>query len=299
MTSIAASAANRFACEAASVLRCPWSISTADCHTSRRAASIFVAMSAIMNATAWCMAIGTPNWTRSFEYSLANSNAARAIPTASAETPGRVRSSVIIASLKPWFSSPSRLPAGTSTSSNEISAVSEARWPSLSSFLSTVTPSASRGTTNALIPRWPASGSVFAYTVYHDAWLPLVMKHLEPEITHLSPCLTARVFIPPTSEPASGSVRQNEASFGSSVSIVRYFFFTSSEPPRMTGVAARPLAISEVPIPEHPQPISSSIRHPDRRPRPGPPYSSGNSVFIRPTSQAFSTISCGHVASRS
>ena len=42
------------------------------------------------------------------------------------------------------------------------------------------------------------------------------MKHLEPLMTYLSPFLTARVFIPETSEPASGSVRQKEASFGSS-----------------------------------------------------------------------------------
>ncbi len=119
-------------------------------------------MSAIMNATAWCMAIGTPNWTRSFEYSEANSKAARAIPTAIAETAGRVRSRVVIASLKPWFSSPSMFSAGTSTSSKEIVAVFEARWPSLSSFLSTVTPSASRSTTKAVMPRWPASGSVLA-----------------------------------------------------------------------------------------------------------------------------------------
>ena len=40
-------------------------------------------------------------------------------------------------------------------------AVFEARWPILSSFLSTVTP-ASRGTTNAEMPRWPASLSVLA-----------------------------------------------------------------------------------------------------------------------------------------
>ena len=39
------------------------------------------------------------------------------------------------------------------------------------------------------------------------------------------------VFIPETSEPASGSVRQKEASFGSSVSIPRYSFLISSEPP--------------------------------------------------------------------
>ena len=40
------------------------------------------------------------------------------------------------------------------------------------------------------------------------------MKHLEPLMTYLSPFFTARVFIPLTSEPASGSVRQKEASFG-------------------------------------------------------------------------------------
>ncbi len=84
------------------------------------------------------------------------------MPTAIAATPGRVRSSVIIASLKPLFSSPIRFSAGISTSLNEIIAVSEARCPSLSSFLSTVTPSSSRGTTKAEMPRWPASLSVFA-----------------------------------------------------------------------------------------------------------------------------------------
>ena len=72
------------------------------------------------------------------------------------------------------------------------------------------------------------------------------------------------VFIPETSEPASGSVRQKEASFGSSVSIPRYFFLVSSEPPSVIGAEARPLAISEVPMPEQPQPISSSIRQPER-----------------------------------
>ena len=144
------------------MLRFPWSSSTADFQVSRRPASTFVAMSAIMKATAWCMAIGTPNWTRSFEYSEANSNAARAIPTASARDAGRVRSSVVIASLKPWFSSPSRFSAGTSTSLKVIVAVFEARCPSLSSFLSTVTVSSLRSTTNAEIPRWPASWSVFA-----------------------------------------------------------------------------------------------------------------------------------------
>ena len=32
----------------------------------------------------------------------------------------------------------------------------------------------------------------------------------------------------------------------------------------LTGAAARPLAIRQVPMPEQPQPISSSIRQPER-----------------------------------
>ena len=40
-------------------------------------------------------------------------------------------------------------------------AVFEARWPILSSCLSTITP-ASRGTMKQEMPRWPASLSVFA-----------------------------------------------------------------------------------------------------------------------------------------
>src|SRR3954468_24275665 len=97
------------------------------------------------------------------------------------------------------------------------------------------------------------------------------MKHLEPLMTYLSPIFTALVFMPETSEPASGSVRQNDASFGSSVSIPRYFFLSSSEAATWSGADARPLQLSEVPTPEQPQPISSSMRQPVRKSRPGPP----------------------------
>ncbi len=51
---------------------------------------------------------------------------------------------------------------------NVIVAVFDARWPILSSFLSTVTVS-SLGTTNAEMPRLPASGSVLAKTVNQSA----------------------------------------------------------------------------------------------------------------------------------
>src|SRR3954453_12165761 len=125
------------------------------------------------------------------------------------------------------------------------------------------------------------------------------MKHFEPFRTYLSPWRTAVVRMPETSEPASGSVRQNEASFGASVSIPRYFCLVSSEPPSTIGAVARPLHISDVPMPLPPQPISSSMRQPVRKSRPGPPYSSGMWVFMRPTSHAFSRTSWGHVPSLS
>src|SRR6202011_66553 len=98
------------------------------------------------------------------------------------------------------------------------------------------------------------------------------MKHLEPLITYFSPSRTAVVRIPDTSEPASGSVRQNEANSGASVSRPRDSFLSSSEPALMTGVEARPLQPIEVWMPEQPQDSSSSITQPSRKPAPGPPY---------------------------
>src|SRR3954466_15451657 len=97
------------------------------------------------------------------------------------------------------------------------------------------------------------------------------MKHLEPLMTHWLPFFTALVFMPDTSEPASGSVRQNDASFGSSVSIPRYFFLSSSDAATWSGAEASPLQLREVPTPEQPQPIPSSISAPVRKSRPGPP----------------------------
>src|SRR3954469_6590489 len=117
------------------------------------------------------------------------------------------------------------------------------------------------------------------------------MKHFEPLRTYLSPCLTARVRMPDTSEPASGSVRQNDASLGDSMSSPKYSPLTSSEPPSTTGAAARPLAPSDVVMPEQPQESSSSMRQPSRNDSPGPPNSSGTWVFMSPTSWALSMMS--------
>ena len=88
------------------------------------------------------------------------------------------------------------------------------------------------------------------------------MNTFEPLMTYLSPLRTAVVRIADTSEPASGSVRQNEASFGSSVSIPRYSALIFSEPPSSTGIAASSFVPSVVPIAAHPQASSSPIRTP-------------------------------------
>ena len=101
MISIAESAAKRFACEDCSVARWPWSISQPACQQRSRAASIFVAMSAIRKLIPWFIAIGWPKAMRSFEYAHACSNAACATPTAPTAVPGRVKSSTVIAILKP------------------------------------------------------------------------------------------------------------------------------------------------------------------------------------------------------
>ena len=54
-----------------------------------RAASIWVAMSASRNATAWCSKIGTSKATLSLAYFTAASSAARAMPTDCAAMPIR------------------------------------------------------------------------------------------------------------------------------------------------------------------------------------------------------------------
>src|SRR5918998_2599994 len=123
------------------------------------------------------------------------------------------------------------------------------------------------------------------------------MKHLEPLMTYLSPLRTALVRMPDTSEPASGSVRQNDASVKSSTSVERYFFLSSSEPARASGAEARPLALREVVMPEQPHESSSSMTQPSRYEPPGPPNSSPTCVFISPTSQALRSTSSGHVPS--
>lgn len=63
----------------------------------------------------------------------------------------------------------------------------------------------------------------------------MVIQRFTPLRTQKSPSRTARVFMPAASEPASGSERQYENMPSPLASGVMYFFFSSSEPERMTG----------------------------------------------------------------
>ena len=79
--------------------------------------------------------------------------------------PGRERSRIRIAILKPSPSSPSRFAAGMRQSLKKTSPVVEPLMPIFGSMRPTSKPGASASTTNAEMPEWPASGSVFANTM--------------------------------------------------------------------------------------------------------------------------------------
>ena len=119
------------------------------------------------------------------------------------------------------------------------------------------------------------------------------MNVFDPLRTYSSPRRSAVVFSFATSEPASGSERPNEHRIGDSRSGGSHFAFCSSVPATSTGVAPRPFAPIEVPMPEQPQLSSSPTSMPSNEFSPGPPYSSGMCRFMSPTSCAFATTSTG------
>src|SRR3972149_4907498 len=113
--STAALAANSFAMLASFVCLRPWSVRRAARSARSLAASMSVAMSAIIQRIAWRSAIGRPNCTRVRAYSTAASREACAIPTACAAMLIRPQSKVSIAIRKPSPRRPSMFPAGNLT----------------------------------------------------------------------------------------------------------------------------------------------------------------------------------------
>jgi hypothetical protein len=102
--------------------------------------------------------------------------------------------------------------------------------------------------------------------------------------------------MPATSEPASGSDRQNETSLKSLVQAPSQRFFWSSLPPITIGIRPRSLHMIEVVMPAQPQASSSTARHESSTDSPTPPYASGMQVETSPSSQAFAMIARGNSA---
>ena len=102
--------------------------------------------------------------------------------------------------------------------------------PSFCRRFSRITPGESIGTRNSVKPSYPASGSVLVTSTIAWARWPLVMNVLEPLITYSSPSLTARVLIPATSEPASGSVMPRHRIFLPAIAGTAHSCFCSSVP---------------------------------------------------------------------
>src|SRR5947207_1689090 len=98
----------------------------------------------------------------------------------------------------------------------------------MSSFFWTCTPGRSRGTMKHETPLWPFDLSVCAKTTNQLATPPLVIHCLVPFKTYLSPFFTATDFMPRTSEPAPGSLRQYAAQEHSSTSRPKNSFFCAS-----------------------------------------------------------------------
>ncbi len=222
--------------------------------------------------------MGFLNWIRCIAYERARSSAPCEIPTACAATPGRVRSSVIIANLKPSPSRPSRFSAGTSQSVKISSAVCDPLMPIFSSMRPTEKPGKSFSTMKALIPRVPTFGSVIAKMELTCASPPFVMKRFDPLRIYLSLLRTANVCIAAASEPEPASVRPKAASHSPLASGGKYLLFCCSLPTSIIGsdpscwtarirlVVAQYRANSSIAIT-----TANSLD-------PIPPYSSGNSI---------------------
>jgi len=117
------------------------------------AASMRVAMSAILNWMAWKSDMGLPNCTRSLEYFTDSSRQHLAMPRAWEAMPMRPESSVVSICRNPLPGSPRMASLGMRASWNTSSEVPEPRMPSLSSTLPTENPSvSSRSMTNWVMP---------------------------------------------------------------------------------------------------------------------------------------------------
>ncbi len=168
------------------------------------------AISANLWRVTWKAPIGRPNAWRSWANCRVRSKACCMAATAPRAISSRSHWKLAMISLKPSFIPPSRFSVGTNTSSMAMSAVSEASQPILSIFSAT-NPGWSVSTMKNEMPWWPPSAVVLTAVTMKSARTPLVMNILEPLITQPPSTSVARLLMPATSEPASGSVMPSAA----------------------------------------------------------------------------------------
>src|SRR5215210_6158234 len=118
----------------------------------------------------------------------------------------RPPSNTFMACLKPSPTSPKRFASGTTQASKIISAVSEARIPSLFSFLPPQKPAAPLSTTNVVALFFVRGSPVRQTTTAILPLRPWVIQFLVPLIIQLSPSFVAVHFMLPASLPVLGSV---------------------------------------------------------------------------------------------
>ncbi len=154
------------------------------------------------------------------------------------------------------------------------------------------------GTSRAEISRCPVRAVTVTTLVIGVP--EFVMNDLAPLITHSSPSSSARVFVAPASEPASGSVSPKAASARPATRSGSQRCFCSSVPNVRIGLMPRPTpADSVMPMDWSIRPSSSIATHSVVKSAAAPPYCSGAVNPNRPSSPIFGTRSAGKWCARS
>src|SRR5882724_3159103 len=278
----------------------PWSASRAARKTSRRAASSSVAMSAIIQRSAWKSAMGLPNALRSLAYATLSSSAPRPSPTLSAPMVIRPLSRIFKVSTNPPPTSPMRRQSSTKTSSITSSAVSEERMPSFPCSGRCEKPFMPFSSRKAVTPFCRFSGSVRARTMKTSPTLPWVMNIFAPFSTQPLSLRAAVERIAAASDPLPGSVKPQAASFLPAAMSGMNRLRSSSLPNRSRWEVPRPLCEATVSASDPSQrAISSTTQATESVSSSDPPSSSGTVIPRRPSSPSCPTTSRGKRSSRS
>ena len=175
--SLASAASMRMSCSSASARRL-------DSSTTASCANVKPAMKAIFSATASCLPMGMPHWTRSLAQSLTILSESFEDDAQMAGSDRRPVLSVCRATFSPRPSPPTTSSAGTRTFSNRVTPFSMPRSPMNWLRWSTFTPGAWASTMKAVMPpRCPSERGTLAITTSRSAMTPLVVQSFWPLMT--------------------------------------------------------------------------------------------------------------------